>query len=266
MSKPFAAACDSPVPYYAAAAEVVRYVGEPLAVVVASDRYLAEDALERIEVEYEPLSPILDPGLAALEDASLVSERRFSYGEPDAAFAQADVTVAGSFAFPAWTGLPIEGYGVVADWDPGRGSLTAWANFQGPFTLHSVAAAALGLPGSRLRLITPQYSGGSFGIKSGVFVYIALMGLASRKLGVPVRWTEDRLEHLASSQTSTGRQDRDRGRIQRGTANCWACVSTLSTTSGPTCARLSPRRCIACTARSPAPTGCATFHCARVWC
>jgi 2-furoyl-CoA dehydrogenase large subunit len=205
MSKPFAAACDSPVAYYAAAAEVVRYVGEPVAVVVASDRYRAEDALERIEVEYEPLPPVLDPRQAALDDGSLVSERRFSYGDPEGAFEHADLTIAGEFSFPAWTGLPIEGYGVVADWDPGNESLTAWANFQGPFTLHSVAAAALGLPGSRLRLITPECSGGSFGIKSGVFVYVALMGLASRKLGVPVRWTEDRLEHLASSQTSTGR-------------------------------------------------------------
>ena len=205
MSKPFAAACPSPVPYYAAAAEVVRYVGEPVAVVVASDRYVAEDALERIEVDYEPLVPVLDARLATREERSLVSERRFRYGDPDLAFDRADVTVRGEFVFPAWTGLPIEGYGVVADWDPGAERLTAWSNFQGPFTLHSVTASALGLVGSRLRLITPPHSGGSFGVKSGVFVYVALIGLASRKFGVPVRWTEDRLEHLAASQTSTGR-------------------------------------------------------------
>jgi 2-furoyl-CoA dehydrogenase large subunit len=205
MSKPFAAAYKSPVPYYAAAPEVVRYVGEPVAVVVASDRYVAEDALERIEVDYEPLAPVLDPRRAAEDERALVSERRFSYGDPEHAFERAHLTVKGTFAFPAWTGLPIEGYGVVADWDPGRDVLTAWANFQGPFTLHSVTAGALGLAGSQLRLITPEHSGGSFGIKSGVFVYVALMGLASRKLGVPVRWTEDRVEHLASSQTSTAR-------------------------------------------------------------
>ena len=205
MSKPFAAASPSPVPYYAAAAEVVRYVGEPVAVVVATDRYLAEDALEMIEVEYEPLDPVLDPRVAAHDDRSLVSERRFAYGDVDAAFELADLRVGGEFAFPAWSGLPIEGYVVVADWDPGSERLTAWANFQGPFTLHTVTASALGLTGSRLRLITPEHSGGSFGIKSGVFVYVALMGLASRKLGVPVRWTEDRLEHLAASQTSTAR-------------------------------------------------------------
>src|SRR5207342_3916547 len=94
-------------------------------------------------------------------------------------------------------------FGVIADWQ--GDSLTAWANFQGPFTLHSVATAALGLPGSKLRLITPPDSGGSFGIKSAVFAYVVLMGLASRKLGVPVRWIEDRMEHLAASSASSGR-------------------------------------------------------------
>src|SRR6185436_15817641 len=77
--------------------------------------------------------------------------------------------------------------------------------FQGPFTLHGVAAAALGLRGSKLRLLTPPDSGGSFGIKASVLAYVVLMGLAARKLGVPVRWTEDRLEHLAGSAASTAR-------------------------------------------------------------
>ena len=86
-----------------------------------------------------------------------------------------------------------------------QGSLTAWANFQGPFTLHGVAAAALGLKGDRFRLLTPPDSGGSFGIKASVLAYVVLMGLASRKLGVPVTWIEDRLEHLAASAAATGR-------------------------------------------------------------
>jgi 2-furoyl-CoA dehydrogenase large subunit len=148
---------------------------------------------------------VLDPVEAADGQPTLVSERHFSYGDPYGAFEAADETVTGRFCFPAWSGMPIECYVVVADWRQGEERLTAWTNFQGPFTLHSVAAAALGLSGSRLRLITPANSGGSFGIKSGVFVYVVLMGLASRKLGVPVRWTEDRLEHLASSQAATRR-------------------------------------------------------------
>jgi 2-furoyl-CoA dehydrogenase large subunit len=200
MSRPFPVGVTGARPYYAAAHEVARYAGEPLAVVVAKDRYLAEDALELIDVDYEPLDPELDP-----ERGEVVSERTFSYGDPDGAVAAADLVVRQRFSFPRWTCAPLETYGVVADWNAISGTLTAWSNFQGPFTLHSVAAAALGLPGSRLRLITPPDSGGSFGIKATVYVYVVLIGLASRKLGIPVRWTEDRLEHLAGSSAATAR-------------------------------------------------------------
>jgi 2-furoyl-CoA dehydrogenase large subunit len=200
LSKPFPVGVDGARPYYAAAHEVARYAGEPLAVVVARDRYIAEDALELIDVDYEPLDPVMD-----LEQGELVSDRSFSYGDVDEAFARADVVVEGRFYVPRWTCNPLETYGVVCDWDEAGQALTAWANFQGPFTLHSVAAAALGLRGSKLRLITPPHSGGSFGIKATVYVYVTLIGLASRKLGIPVRWTEDRLEHLVGSSAATAR-------------------------------------------------------------
>jgi 2-furoyl-CoA dehydrogenase large subunit len=205
LSRPFPAGVEAAgFPYHAAAVEVARYQGEPLAVAVARDRYVAEDALELIEVEYEPLEPVLDP-LAATGGPALVSERRFAYGDADEAFARAHLVLRERFRFPRWSGMPLECYGVVADWNEAAGTLTAWANFQGPFTLHSVAAAALELPGSKLRLITPPDSGGSYGIKSAVYAYVVLIGLASRKLGVPVRWVEDRLEHLAASSASTER-------------------------------------------------------------
>ena len=204
LSRPFPAGIDSPIPHYAAAHETTRYVGEPVAVVVARDRYLAEDALELIDVEYEPLEPMLDAEVA-VESAACVSDRSFSYGDVDTALAGADLVVRERFRFARWSCTPVECYGVVCDWNAAEGALTAWANFQGPFTLHSVAAGALGLPGSKFRLITPPDSGGSFGIKSAVFAYVVLMGLASRKLGVPVRWIEDRLEHLAASSASSGR-------------------------------------------------------------
>jgi 2-furoyl-CoA dehydrogenase large subunit len=204
LSRPFPAGIDTTVPYWAAAHEVTRYVGEPLAVVVARDRYVAEDALELIRVDYEPLDPVLDVA-EAVGTGACVHDRSFQYGDVDGAFADADLIVKERFRFPRWTCTPVECYGVVCDWDEGTGTLTAWANFQGPFTLHSVAAAALRLPGSRLRLITPRDSGGSFGIKAAVYAYIVLIGLAARRFGVPVRWTEDRLEHLAASATSTAR-------------------------------------------------------------
>jgi 2-furoyl-CoA dehydrogenase large subunit len=204
MSRPFPAGIDTSVPYWAAAQEVTRYVGEPLAVVVARDRYVAEDALELIQVDYEPLDPVLDVE-AAVHTEACVHDRSFTYGDVDGALEGADLIVRERFRFPRWTCTPVECYGVVCDWDEGTGTLTAWANFQGPFTLHSVAAAALRLPGSRLRLITPRDSGGSFGIKASVYAYVVLIGLAARRFGVPVRWTEDRLEHLAASATSTAR-------------------------------------------------------------
>jgi 2-furoyl-CoA dehydrogenase large subunit len=207
LSRPFSAGIDSPIPHYAAAHEIARYVGEPVAVVVGRDRYLAEDALELIEVEYEPLEPVLDAE-ALVETPACVSDRSFVYGDVDAALAASDLVVHERFRFHRWSCTPVECYGVICDWNAAEGSLTAWANFQGPFSLHSVAAGALGLPGSKLRLITPPDSGGSFGIKSAVFVYVVLMGLASRKLGVPVRWIEDRVEHLAASSSSSGRVTR----------------------------------------------------------
>ena len=188
---------------YAAAVDEARYVGEPLAVVVAKDRYVAEDAAELVVVDYEPLDAVVDPVAAAGEWT--VSDRAFSYGDPDAAFAAAELVVEERYRFPRWAGNPLECYGVVCDWNQAEGSLTAWANFQGPFTLHAVAAGALGLAGSKLRLITPPDSGGSFGTKAAVYAYIVLLGVVSKQLGVPVRWTEDRLEHLAASASSTAR-------------------------------------------------------------
>ncbi len=204
LSRPFPAGIDSPVPFHATAVDVARYAGEPISVVVARSRYEAEDAAELVEVDYDPLEPVLDPVTAAGTEAC-IHDRSFHYGDVDEALARADLVVRETFRFPRFSCTPVECYGVVADWDEGSGTLTAWANFQGPFTLHGVAAAALGLRGSHFRLLTPPDSGGSFGIKSSIFTYVVLIALAARHLGVPVRWIEDRIEHLAGSAASTQR-------------------------------------------------------------
>ena len=115
--------------------------------VVARDRYLAEDAAELVAVDYDPLEPVLDPATAPQ-----VHDRSFHYGDVDEALAKADLVVRETFRVPRFTCMPVECFGVVCDWDEPGGRLTAWANFQGPFTLHGVAAAALGLRGDRLRL------------------------------------------------------------------------------------------------------------------
>ena len=202
--RPLGAVIRGATEHHAVAVDIVRYAGEPVAVVVARDRYLAEDAAELVDVDYEPLEAVVDP-LAAAEAGHVVSDRSFRYGDPEAALAGAQVVVRGRFPFGRWIATPVECFGVIADWDHAADSLTVWANFQGPFTLHTVAAGALGLPAARLRLLTPPDSGGSFGVKAGVFGYIVLAGLASKICGVPVRWIEDRLEHLAAAGSATHR-------------------------------------------------------------
>ena len=204
VGRPLGAVIRGATEHHAVAVDVARYAGEPVAVVVARDRYLAEDAAELVNIDYEPLAPVLDP-LEAAGAGRVVSDRSFRYGDPETALAASHCVVRGRFPFGRWSATPVECAGVIADWDRGTDSLTVWANFQGPFTLHTVAAGALGLPAARLRLITPPDSGGSFGVKAGVFGYIVLAGLVSKVCGAPVRWIEDRVEHLAASGAATHR-------------------------------------------------------------
>ncbi len=191
-----------------------RYCGEPVAVVVAIDRYVAEDALELIEVDYEPL-----PGVAHLDDAiapgapllfeeagtNVAQRREFKYGDPDGAFARADRTFKLDYRFPRSIATPMETYGVIAQFEPHPDRYTIWSNFQGPFVLQPLMAGALSVPGNRLRIVTPPNSGGSFGIKQAVYAYMVLIAAVSRLVGVPVKWTEDRLEHLMASSSATDR-------------------------------------------------------------
>ena len=212
-SRPFIAGVRQPMRPRAIAVDRVRYVGEPVALVVARNRYVAEDALEGIEVAYRELDPVVEPVIAATRDAPLlhrevdsnvVSDRRFRYCDPDTAFASAEHRVAIALRYPRNACTPIEGFVVVAEYlgDEGYDVLS---NFQGPFSLHPVMARALGVPGSRLRLRSPPNSGGSFGVKQAIFPYIVAMCLASRKAGCPVKWVEDRLEHLVAATSATNR-------------------------------------------------------------
>ncbi|MDX2203588.1 MAG: molybdopterin cofactor-binding domain-containing protein [Hyphomicrobiaceae bacterium] len=204
----------APIKCWPIAVDRVRYVGEPVAVVVASDRYRAEDALDLIEVDYELLPVVVDPR-AALDansprlheglGSNIASERQFRYGDPEAAFAGAAHRIGIDVTYPRNSCTPLETYGVVASYDPGEDSYDILSSFQGPFSIHSVIARALKVTGNRLRMRTPPNSGGSFGVKQGVFPYIVLIGVASRVAGRPVKWIEDRLEHLTASVSATNR-------------------------------------------------------------
>ena len=192
----------------------MRYVGEPVALAIASDRYIAEDALDLIEVEYRQRPAVVDPEAALAADApllheavgsNLVSERLFTYGDPNAALAAAAHAIAVTTRYPRNTGSPMETYGVIAEYDPHAQAYDVFANFQGPFSIHAVIARALKVPGNRLRVRVPQDSGGSFGVKQGVAPYAILIAAAARIVGRPVKWIEDRLEHLMASVSATNR-------------------------------------------------------------
>lgn len=199
------------------AVDRVRYVGEPVAMVVSTDRYLAEDAADLVAVDYAPLSAVVDPVAALAADApvlhpslggNLINERSFRYGDPEAAFDAAPHRIGIDITYPRSACTPIETYGVIASYEPGEDAYDVTANFQGPFSIHAVVARSLNVPGNRLRLRTPPESGGSFGIKQGVFPYMILAGIAARIAGAPVKWIEDRLEHLSASVSATNRQTR----------------------------------------------------------
>ena len=213
-SDPFLSIVKQPMKLWSLAVDRVRYVGEAVALVVAEDRYKAEDALEHIEVEYKPLEPVVEPLEAAREGAPLIhpeaesnvmSRREFRYGDPEKAFAEADHVVDLTIDFPRSSHTPLEGYVVIADYHAADGVYDVLSNFQGPFTVHPVMSRALRVKDSKLRLRTPSISGGGFGIKVSVFPYIVLMAIAARVVGKPVRWVEDRYEHLAAATAAPNR-------------------------------------------------------------
>jgi len=213
-SRPFVVAVKQPMEHWALAVERVRYAGEPVAVVVAEDRYLAEDALETIKVDYEVLPPVPGIEAAIAEDAPLlhpqvgsnvVSDRAFRYGDPESAFQRAPHRVSLTVRYPRNSCTPIEGAVVVAEYLGEAEGYDVTSNFMGPFSLHTVMAMALQVPATRLRHRSPRDSGGSFGVKQSVFGYVVLICLAARLARAPVKWVEDRLEHLAAATSATAR-------------------------------------------------------------
>ncbi len=211
---PFIIVLRQPMDQWSLATDRVRFVGEAVAVVVAENRYLAEDALDDIRVEYRKLPAVVDPLKALEKDAPLVhpkvgsnlpSDRDFTYGDPDRRFAEADRVVKLTIDYPRNSQTPLEGYVVVADYQPGEGVYDVLCNFQGPFTVHPVMSKALRCQGAQLRIRTPAYSGGGFGVKQAIFPYVVLMCVASRRTRRPVKWVEDRFEHLTAAIAAPNR-------------------------------------------------------------
>jgi 2-furoyl-CoA dehydrogenase large subunit len=208
LTKPFkpgryAAGLKRSIDEYASAVEKVRYVGEPLGAVAARDRGTAEDALELIHVDYEPLRAVVDvreaikPSSATLFDelgSNLAWQGSLQYGDIDAAFKSADRIVKENLKIHRYSSTPLEPFVVIASYDPASKRLTVWVTAQVPEVIYDGLREALGL--QDIRVIIPDVGGG-FGQKIHlVRKYVVLVSLLAMKTGRPVKWIEDRSEHM----------------------------------------------------------------------
>jgi carbon-monoxide dehydrogenase large subunit len=177
----------------------VRYVGEPLALVVADSPALGEDALDLIEVDIEPLPAVSDRSSSSLlfeaHGSNCALHYRTTKGDADKAFAMADHVVRETFRVHRHTGITMEPRGVLAEWDAGRGRMTVWGAAKVPFANRRILAATMGLAEDAVEMVEGD-NGGSFGVRGEFFPEDFLVPFAARLLGRPVKWTEDRREHF----------------------------------------------------------------------
>ncbi len=194
---------------YPFARDKVRYVGDPVAVVVAESRHAAEDAADHVRVSYEALPAIADVH-ASLEGDTLLFEEQgtnvayeFSgeLGDADAVFASADYVREEEFYCHRHTGNPLETRGLVASYDTGRHDMTVWGETKVPHFNRGVLAELLQIPEHRIHFIEPDVGGG-FGIRGEFYPENFIIPFASMKVGRPVKWIEDRREHLTSANQS----------------------------------------------------------------
>ncbi len=200
---------------YALAKDVVRYVGEAVAMVVATDRYIAEDALDLIDVDYEPLSVVSPSNLetAVAPDTPLVHDDTPNniaahlvqqVGNVDAAFARAAHVFQRRVQIERSASQPLETRGVLARFDAFKQELTVWDSTQGPIPISNGLAVLFGLSVDKVRVVTPDIGGG-FGVKIMLFYpEEVLVPLAAIRLGCPVKWIEDRREHMTGSNHERG--------------------------------------------------------------
>jgi carbon-monoxide dehydrogenase large subunit len=184
--------------------EKVCYVGQPIAVVVAHDPYVARDAIELIRVDYEPLVPVLDPDAAARDEAPVIHAAmgtnvamrlRQRAGDLEAALAQADHVVRQRYVVQRIVPAPLETRGVLAQYQPHEDLLTVWNATQAPHRVKHFLVHLLQRPEQAVRVIAPDV-GGSFGVKDCLFPEDVLMPYLAMRLGRPVKWIEERRENM----------------------------------------------------------------------
>jgi aerobic carbon-monoxide dehydrogenase large subunit len=234
-------------PYKAIAVDVVRYVGDAVAVVVAESDYLAYDALELIDVDYEPLPAVVNPQQAATEGApqlhaeapgNLAFHWKLAGGDVDAAFENADVVVRDRIIQQRLIPTAMETRGAVAQFTPATGELTLWNTTQNPHIVRFIMSLVTGVPEDRLRVVAPEVGGG-FGSKIPQIQGDFITAFCSMKLGRPVKWIETRSENYQS--TTHGRDHVQEvelaatkdGRILGLRCQVWAGMGAYLSTAAP---------------------------------
>ena len=206
-------------PHRAVAVDVVRYAGEPVAVVVAADRYVARDAADSIVVTYDPLPVVVDPELAMTGKPTVIHPdfpnnlavplvpsgtgvsgdlKQVDDSAIERAFAAADVVISQRMVNHRLVPNAMEPRGVVAHFEPGKGTMTIWSSTQNPHILRTMIAAMTGLGQDQVRAIAPDVGGG-FGAKINIYAEEYVAAVVSKRLGVPVKWVEDRSEAFVAT-------------------------------------------------------------------
>ena len=209
----YAAGLKRPIPEYATAMDKVRYVGEPVAAVAARKRGQAEDAMELISVEYDPLPAVVDTAEAIRPAAALLFEELESnlawkgslhYGDVPTAFKQADKIVKEKLKIHRYSSTPLEPFACIASFDAASKKLTVWVNAQVPEVIYDALREAFGL--EDIRVIIPDIGGG-FGQKIHLIrKYVVIISLLAMKSGRPVKWIEDRSEHMMAAGHSCAQE------------------------------------------------------------
>ena len=209
----YAAGLRKPIAEYATAVEKVRYMGEPVAAVAARDRGTAEDALELITIDYDALPAVVEtadamkPGSALLYEeleSNIAWKGSLSYGDIDGAFKSADKIVKESLKIHRYSSTPLEPFAIIADYDAASRKLTVWVNAQVPEVIYDALREAFEL--EDIRVIIPDIGGG-FGQKIHLIrKYVVIVSLLAIQSGRPVKWIEDRSEHMMAAGHSCAQE------------------------------------------------------------
>ncbi|MCU0492958.1 MAG: xanthine dehydrogenase family protein molybdopterin-binding subunit, partial [Chloroflexaceae bacterium] len=209
MITPLPRFCIEEVVEHAVAIDKVRYVGEAVAIIAAESRYVAEDAAELVQVEWEMLPPVVDmevamqPGAALVHEnlgTNLVFDQTFVFGDVAGDFAKADRVIKRRLRWPRATAAPMETSGAVAAWNRVNDSIEVWSNCNFLKFFEPFFAGMFKLPLQNLTF-HPMYTGGSFGSKHALFKHIAIAGVLSKVTGRPVKFMEDRIDNMTANDS-----------------------------------------------------------------